>query len=82
MTAESGAPSLLDVQEHDQVIAVDIEVYLAQEIAAAEIVAGYKPGGTLILRAVRIRHRGAERLQAEELAFCARAHILEDDHGK
>lgn len=82
VTAKSGTPSLLDVQEHDQVIALDVEVYLAQEITAAEIVAGYKPGGALILRAVRIGHRRAERLQAEELAFCAWAHVLENDHGK
>lgn len=82
VAAESGAPGLLDVQEHDQVIAFDVEVYLAQEVAAGEIVAGHEPGGALILRAVRVPHRGAERLQAEELAFCAGAHVLEDDHGK
>lgn len=49
VAAKSGTSSLLDVQEHDQVIALDIEVYLAQEIAAAEIVTGHEPGGTLIL---------------------------------
>ena len=82
VAAESGASGLLDVQEHDQVIALDVEVYLAQKVAAAEIVTGHEPGGALILRAVRVRQRGAERLQTEELAFCAGAHVLEDDHRK
>lgn len=82
VAAESGASSLLDVQEHDQVIALDVKVYLAQEVAVAEIVMRHEPGGALILGAVWVRHRGAERLQAEELAFCAGAHVLEDDHGK
>ena len=49
VAAKSGTSGLLDVQEHDQVIAVDVEVYLAQEITSTEIVTGHEPGGALIL---------------------------------
>lgn len=49
VAAKSGTSCLLDVQEHDQVVAVDVEVYLAQEISSAEIVTGHEPGGALIL---------------------------------
>lgn len=82
MAAESGTPRLLDVQKHYQVIALNVKVDLAQEIAAAEIITGHEAGRVLILRAVRVRQRGAESLQAEELAFCAGAHVLEHDHRK
>lgn len=44
--AAESVPPVFDVQEHDQVIALDVEVFLAQKVAAAaEIVTGHEPGG-------------------------------------
>ena len=82
VAAESGASSLLDVQEHDPVIALDVKVYLAQKVAMAESITEHEPGRALILQAVWVRQRGAECLQTEELAFFAGAHVLEDAHRK
>ena len=47
--ADVGASGLLDVQENDQVMALDVEFYLEQEVTIVEIVPGHEAGRALIL---------------------------------
>lgn len=50
VSAESGAPGLLDVQEHDHVVPSDVELHVPVEVPRAEVEFGRRSRGAVVLQ--------------------------------